>query len=152
MYNPVNLSVTTSPLLTKGLYAVHAGLILTCLAVLSSNFHGAVLLVLCPLLVVQSLHIKKLWRGEFVFCKPRQWQFFNGQARLKQAQNWLAVDVVAHQVWPSCVVIKYRAAGLTAKQAPLHWQWDIFMYDACDQECFRQVIALMRCDYHAKGV
>ncbi|MAA72337.1 MAG: hypothetical protein CL679_11510 [Bermanella sp.] len=122
------------------------------LLVLTVYFHGAVLVALCPLFIVQSIYIRKLWRGKFIFCRPRQWQFFNGQARVKLTQDWQSVDVVAHQVWPSCVIIRYRENDINAAGKRPRWQWDIVMFDACEHESFRQFIALMRCEYQAKEV
>jgi hypothetical protein len=136
----------------RSLYATHVGFILAYLSVICAYFHWVVLLALCPLFIVQSLYVKKLWRGELAFLQPRQWHFFNGQARLKQAQDWMAVDMVAQQVWPSCVIIQYKKCIEAPTQKKPRWQWDIIVYDACEAESFRQFIALMRSEYQGKEV
>lgn len=114
------------------------------------SFHWALLPALCLLLLVQGFYFRKLWRRELIFLQPRQWQFFNGQARLKQSHDWVSVDVLVQQVWPSCVMLKYKTNSKS--QAPNKWHRDIIMYDACEAESFRQLIALMRTEYQGKEV
>jgi hypothetical protein len=47
--------------------------------------------------------------------------------------------------------VKYRQVIETPLQKPSAWQWDILMYDACETESFRQLIALMRTEYQGKA-
>lgn len=109
------------------------------------------MLTICPALVVQALHIKQLLNKQFVFLNARHWQFFNGKARLQQGTQWQNVELGAHQVWSPCVIVKYRQVIETPLQKPSAWQWDILMYDACETESFRQLIALMRTEYQGKA-
>jgi hypothetical protein len=150
VYNPVKLSVVASPLLVRSQYVVHAGLLLAYLSVISAYFHLVTLLYLLPILLVQGVHLKKLRLHRLAYCQSRQWQFYNGQARLKRQEDWVAVEVRAHQVWPLCVILQYRNVPFNPLQKADAWQWDIIMADACDPESHRQLVALMRHQYQFK--
>ncbi|MGR6873287.1 hypothetical protein ACU6U9_13495 [Pseudomonas sp. HK3] len=130
---------------------LHVGLILAYLSAISAYFHYSVVLCLLPLLLIQGVYFKRLRHGQLPFCQPRQWQFYNGQARLKRYDNWVSVDVRAHQVWPSCVIMQYRQCATNPMQKAEPWQWEIIIADACDAECHRQLVALMRQQYQGKN-
>lgn len=150
MYNPVKLSVALSPLLVRSQYVIHAGLLLAYFSVISAYFHIVTLLYLLPILLIQAMHFKKLRHYRLAYCQARQWHFYNGQARLKHQEDWVAVEVRAHQVWPLCVILKYRSVPPNPLQKADAWQWDIIMADACDPESHRQLVALMRYQFQVK--
>ncbi|MFY0642612.1 MAG: hypothetical protein JXR16_16295 [Bermanella sp.] len=118
--------------------------------VISHYFHMSVILCLLPIMAVQGLYLKKLREHGFVFSRLRQWQFYNGKARLKHSGEWMNVAVRAHQVWPLCVILQYRQQVSSPLQNSAPWHWDIIMKDACDTEHHRQLVALMRSDYQTK--
>ena len=101
-------------------------------------------------MAVQGLYLKQLRKKGFVFSRLRRWQFYNGKARLKHSDEWLNVDVRAHQVWPVCVILQYRKQATSPLEKSAPWQWDILMKDACDTEHHRQLVALMRSEYQTK--
>jgi hypothetical protein len=150
VYNPVNLTVKASPLLVRGQYWLHGALILAYAWVVSHYFYLSVILCLFPIMAVQGLYLKQLRKKGFVFSRLRRWQFYNGKARLKHSDEWLNVDVRAHQVWPVCVILQYRKQATSPLEKSAPWQWDILMKDACDTEHHRQLVALMRSEYQTK--
>ena len=150
MYNPVNLNVNPSPLLVRGQYCLHGALILAYVWVFTVYAHISVILCLLPIMAIQARYLKKLYDHDFVFSRSRQWQFYNGKARLRFTGEWLNVDVRAHQVWPMCVILQYREQATRPLQKSVPWHWDILMKDACDSEHHRQLVALMRSEYKVK--
>lgn len=130
-------------------YIVHALLFIGCVQSVYA-LGGSVIGYLLPVTLLQGCYWRKLKAQYWLYLQPRQWCIEQHQTRLKQNDHWHLVDLEPVYIARFLVVLRFQKLGEQTKWWQSKWLWDVIMFDACDDEPFRQFRAAVKTRFPLK--